>query len=167
MLLAHTPGARVVHPALLRAHLSAPGWRLAGPCACLRMHLLCVRGKGTASWGNAASAASVAQGGECICKQAKTPSAAHQSVPKHCTSNNLHSCLRATDGDDSGSELLLEACMEDILDEEPASVAQLAGLSLLALADGRCGTLRLAADSGDAGAGRFQACICAAWCAHL
>lgn len=30
MLLAQAPGARALHPALLRRHLSAPGWRFAG-----------------------------------------------------------------------------------------------------------------------------------------
>ncbi len=41
--------------------------------------------------------------------------------------------------------------MADVLDDDPASVALLAGLPLLPLADGRRGTLRLAADAGPAG----------------
>lgn len=41
--------------------------------------------------------------------------------------------------------------MADVLDDDPASVALLAGLPLLPLADGRRGTLHLAADAGPAG----------------
>ena len=32
MLLAHSPGAEALRPALLRRRLSAPGWRFAGAC---------------------------------------------------------------------------------------------------------------------------------------
>ena len=46
---------------------------------------------------------------------------------------------------------LLEQCMADVQDDDPASVGQLAGLPLAPLADGRRGTLRLSVDAGPAG----------------
>lgn len=41
MLLAHSPGAEALRPALLRRRLAAPGWRFAGASSDLRIAAQC------------------------------------------------------------------------------------------------------------------------------
>lgn len=51
----------------------------------------------------------------------------------------------------AAAPLLLAQCMGDVLDDDAESVAQLSGLPLAPLADGRRGTLQLASDTEPSG----------------
>ena len=71
--------------------------------------------------------------------------------------HSAHWCAGSDAEAQAAAPLLLQQCLEDILDDDATSVAQLAGLPLAPLADGRRGTLQLASQAGAAGDYRVEA----------
>jgi hypothetical protein len=155
MLLAHSPGAEALRPTLLRQRLAAPGWRFAGVrrdtrnavCSQVALAVEAASAGGSAPDPRpptAVDASTVLEeaigqlpGGECSA---------------FCISHAAQWCAGSDAEAQAAAPLLLQQCLEDVLDDDATSVAQLAGLPLAPLADGRRGTLQLASQAGAAGA---------------